>query len=350
VSQAFSPDIDPALICRAVRRETHDVRTFVFAPRTGDYVAFEAGQFLTFAFPVDGKIIERCYTIASPPTRPGVVSITVKRVPGGPVSNWLHDHMKPGMVVNAIGPNGIFTLPEGPAPKLLLLSGGSGITPVMSMLRTLYDRAEEADLVFAHSARTGDDVIFQDELGLMARHMPGLRLAYISETAHWRDRWAGFRGRLDRGIIEHLAPDLAQRRVLTCGPAGYMAAVRGLLGEMSFDMSRYHQESFDLSAPLPAVEVETVIAGESAGFRVQFSSSGKEAVCDARTTVLAAARAMDLMIPASCEKGVCGTCKSKLVSGEVEMTHGGGIRPREIAMGLFLPCCARPKTDLVVER
>src|SRR5699024_10102077 len=130
-------ELDEQLVCTEIIDVTHDVKSFVLAT-TDDMgagevgLAFDPGQYLTVTVTVDGEEVQRCYTIASPPTRPGPVTITVQRVPGGPVSNWLHDHLRVGEVIRAAGPHGQFSLANHPASKYLFLSAGSGITPLMS--------------------------------------------------------------------------------------------------------------------------------------------------------------------------------------------------------------------------
>lgn len=349
-------DAEDDLVCRAVVDETHDVRTFTFAAERPANFRFKPGQFLTFELPVTGGepgagSIHRCYTIASPPTRPEMVSITSKRVPGGPGSNWLHDMLRPGVRLRATGPAGEFVLPRAPAGPLLLLSAGSGITPSMSMLRTLHDRAEDRDVVFVHSARSPGDIIFRDELALMARRMPRLRLAHIVERTTGEPGWAGLVGRLDERALALLVPDLGVREVYCCGPAPYMEAVRGLLDGAGFDRGRYHEESFSFEQ-LPGAVVEEVdeSVAAAAGHSVVFAKSGRTVVCPPGMTILEAARQAGLRLPHACAKGVCGTCKSLKVSGRVDMRHGGGIRPREIDQGLVLICCSRPLEDVVIDR
>jgi ferredoxin-NADP reductase len=147
------------LLCCAVHDQTHDVKTFSF--RCADFAAlsFEPGQFITLSPIIGGQTIARCYTLSSSPTRPFSFSITVKRVPGGVVSNWLHDHLKAGDRLTASGPAGNFTPVGHPATKLLYLSAGSGVTPLMSMTRASFDLAAALDIVFVHSARTPADII-----------------------------------------------------------------------------------------------------------------------------------------------------------------------------------------------
>jgi ferredoxin-NADP reductase len=348
----WDPERDETLVCVAVRDETHDVRTFVFAASEPRRFDFRPGQFLTFSFEVEGRTIPRCYTIASPPTRPDRLAISVKRQPGGAVSPWLHATLRPGARVAVAGPMGDFCAAAEAPGKRLFLSGGSGVTPLMSMTRAAYDLGAASDLVFVHAARTPDDIVFRAELAAMARHWPGLRTAFVCEADSPGESWGGFRGRLSLPMLRLIAPDLLEREVFCCGPAPFMAAVRAMLDEAGFDRAAYHEESFDF-AGLPAAEraeatrAETEIA---AGFMVEFTKSGRTIRCPPGSTVLDAARAEGLRLPSSCAKGMCGTCKSRMLSGKVEMNHAGGIRQREIDAGLVLLCCSRPLADLVVER
>lgn len=357
--QPWDPERDDQLVCVAVRDETHDVKTFVFAAPEPRRFEFRPGQFLTFDFEVDGREIPRCYTIASPPTRPDRVAISVKRQSGGVVSPWLHATMRPGRRVAVAGPMGDFHPGAGAAGRHLLLSGGSGVTPLMSMTRAAYDLADgTADIVFVHAARSPADILFRAELASMARQWPALRTAFVCETDSPDESWTGHRGRLSPPMLHLLAPDLLEREVFCCGPAPFMAAVRAMLDEAGFDRARYHEESFDFEALSPAVH-EDVVQAEAAlaepepvatGFAVQFVKSGLTIQCPATSTVLDAARGAGLRLPSSCTKGMCGTCKSRLVSGRVEMNHAGGIRQREIDAGMVLLCCSRPLADLVVDR
>jgi len=355
----FDAETDEILVCRQVRIETHDVKTFVFATPEPRLFRFKPGQFLTFDFPVGAETVQRCYTIASSPTRPDTLSITVKRVPGGPVSNWLHDTMAPGMTVRALGPMGEFTCADHPAEKYLFLSGGSGVTPLMSMSRAFHDLGEARDIVFVHAARSPADIVFRGELDVMARASTAFKVAHVVESDAGEPGWPGFRGRLSLAMLALIAPDFHERTVFTCGPAPFMAAVRRILAEAGFDMARYHEESFNFAELADGEKAEVEVADAAlagverptvASFRVEFTKSGKVIECPADRTVLTAARQAGLRLPSSCSKGLCGTCKSKVVSGKVEMSHAGGIRQREIDDGFALLCCSKPLGDLVVDR
>jgi ferredoxin-NADP reductase len=349
----WDPDRDHLLVCRAVRTETHDVKTFVLTAGEPRRFIYKPGQFLTFEFEIDGEIVHRCYTISAAPTRPNAVSITVKRVAGGPVSNWLHDNLKPGATVKAVGPMGEFTCFDHPVGRYLFLSGGSGITPLMSMARTFHDLGEPRDVVFVHNARSPADIVFRSELELMDRHSEGFRFVPVCEGDTPHEAWGGYRGRLSAAMLALIAPDFLERNIYVCGPSPYMAAVRDMLRAAGFDMARHHEESFNFEELSGAQQANVIEAEQESAakiYRVEFAKTRRVIECPEGTSVLEAARRAGVRLPSSCTKGICGTCKSKVLSGTVEMQHAGGIRPREIEAGMRLLCCSRPTSDLVIDR
>lgn len=336
--------------CLSVVAETHDVKTFTFHSPDYPALAYEPGQFLTVSPQIDGQSVSRCYTLSSTPTRPFTFSITVKRVPGGVVSNWLHDNLKAGDAMAASGPAGIFTPVAGPARKLLYLSAGSGITPLMAMTRAAADLHADLDIVFVHSARTPKDIIFRDELARLERSMPRLRTLFFCEGTGDEPDWKGPIGRLSIDELQQRIPDFMERSVFTCGPKGYMDAAKSLLGSAGFDLTRYHQESFDISAEAVLEPVRTTDPGLAQDvFTVRLARSGKEFTMSADQTVLSAAKKAGAVVPSSCSQGVCGTCKTAVLEGSVDMSHNGRIRQREIDKGLRLLCCSRPTSNLVID-
>jgi ferredoxin-NADP reductase len=273
--------------------------------------------------------------------------VTVKRVPGGRISNWLHDTLIPGATIRANGPLGHFVRPPG--RKLLLLSGGSGITPVMSMVRELVDSCDPADVVFMHAARTPQDLIFRDELACIARKLKGLRLHFLPESVAGEPSWSGLTGRISIDYVRLAVPDIADRIVMCCGPAPFMVAARHIATELGVADANYLEESFDAAViDEPIIPVVQEVAAKT--FQVTFSKQSRSIEVAGEQTVLSCAKKAGVRIPSSCANGVCGTCKSKLTSGSVDMSHNGGIRQREIDAGLFLPCCSKPLSDLVIER
>jgi ferredoxin-NADP reductase len=349
----WDAEADDVLVCRAVRQETHDVKTFVFSGRSPRRHSFKPGQFITLDLIIDGRAVNRCYTIASSPTRPHLIAMTTKRFAGGVVSPWMHDTLKPGDEIRAIGPMGEFNCVDHASAngKYLLLSAGSGITPMMSMARSFHDLALETDVLFLHSARSPADIIYRAELALMARS-PGFRAVPICEHDSLGESWTGLRGRVSLPMLQMVAPDLMEREVFACGPAPYMAGIRAMLVQAGFDMARYHEESFNFDdlAPVDAALAPPANWDVAKTYKVEFTKSRRTIEVPADMHVLAAARAAGMRLPSSCARGLCGTCKSKLVSGEVSMQHQGGIRQREIDAGMVLICCSKPLSDLVIDR
>jgi ferredoxin-NADP reductase len=347
----FIEELDEALICTQIRDVTHDVKSFSLETVEPQRLQFDAGQYLTIRVEIDGAEVERCYTISSPPTRSRALTITVKRVPGGPVSNWLHDNLTVGDKLHVSGPLGRFSMVHHRAPKYLFLSAGSGITPLMSMTRTLHDQCDPAELIFVHNARTPRDIIFRDELDDIAAR-PGVQVHTICEANSLTEEWTGISGRLTLPTLLEIAPDLTDREIFVCGPMPYMNAVRDMLASTGVDLQRYHDESFDLatsnrqSAPS---QPETSNASPETGYAIEFRRSGATLVCRADETILDAALRNGLNPPSSCAEGVCGTCKSTVISGTVDMAHAGGIRPREIAQNMILICCSTPLDDVVID-
>ena len=356
--------LDPELLTGPVEvtgitQVTHDVKTFELRAGWMPAVDFAPGQYVTMRITELG--LERCYSISSAPFGTNIFTITVKRVPGGAVSTHLHDNVQVGDRLHVDGPYGLFSTSFHQAEQHLFLSAGSGITPIMSMVRSLLARQGGlgTDIVFIHSASTPLDIIFRAELEQLAE-VAGVSVTILCSRDSEVETWAGRRGRIDAATLAEVVPDAADRETFVCGPGPYMDAVRPLLAEAGVPSARTHEESFVFATSpadrLAKADARAKAAGTSAvgatgvSHAVEFRVSGCVVDCDESTTVLDSALDAGLSVPSSCSEGACGTCKSVLVSGEVEMKHAGGIRPKEIAAGKFLPCCSTPLTDLVVER
>lgn len=346
----WEPEHDDTLVCVDVHQETHDVKSFTFVSPQRKHFAFESGQYFLFDFQVGAEVESRCYSISSSPHRANAFTVTVKRVPDGKVSNWLHDNLASGATVKAHGPLGHFIAPSGRPRKLVLLSGGSGITPVMSIVRDLADSCEPADVIFIHAARSPLDLIFREELSSLAKRMKGLRLHFLPETVTGERSWPGLTGRISPQFLKLAVPDIADRIVMCCGPAPFMAAARNIAGELGVPTASYIEESFDAAV---VEDGETAGAREMAAgkvFQVEFVKQAKKIEVASDQSVLSCAKKSGVRLPSSCANGVCGTCKSKLLSGSVDMNHNGGLRQREVDAGFFLPCCSKPLSDLTIDR
>ena len=335
----------------AVSDEVPDVKTFTFRSDNQTWFRYRPGQFITLELPVGDEPIFRTYTLSSSPSRPLSIAVTVKAQADSIGTRWMFDNLRPGDYVRAYGPAGDFSHHGHPAASYLFLSAGSGVTPMMSMLRWFNDCAPWTDVVFINCARRPEEIIFRKELELLGSRMPRLSLGFLVEERSPHEGWAGHVGRIDAVRLPLLAPDFRDREVFCCGPAPFMAAVRDMLENSAFEMERYHQESFAATPAEPSPVISDEQSADDMGDQraIHFTLSGVEGVCAPDQTVLQAARAHGLRIPAACESGLCGTCKVLKTKGRVDMIHNGGILDDEIEEGYILACCSRPMTALEVE-
>ncbi|WP_083704589.1 hybrid-cluster NAD(P)-dependent oxidoreductase [Motiliproteus sp. MSK22-1] len=329
------------LRCVRVIEETADVKTFRFQTETDHHVDYQPGQYLTLLLNIDGNEIRRCYTLSSSPTRLGHFSITVKRVTDGLVSNWLHDNLQEGSRVEAIAPEGEFHwYAADKTDKALLLSAGSGITPMLSMARYLSDTQSEAKTVFMHSARTEADLISRTELDLLAKQHSQLSLAYTL-TGDTSSHWQGGSGRLDKQRLLEVVPDISEYTVFVCGPAAFMESAKKLVMELGVPEQRYFEESFGFnSGPVKEAEKEVSLL---------FDSWDTHVMGNNQRTILEQGEDAGLDMAYSCRAGICGQCKVKVVSGEYQSFADDALSEQEKSENYVLACSCRPLSDMVIE-
>ncbi len=339
----------------AVMEEAPEVKTFTFRSDNQTWFRYRPGQFITLELPVAEEPLFRTYTLSSSPSRPFSIAVTVKAQPDSIGTRWMFDHLKPGDHLKAYGPTGTFSHHTHPAGRYLFISAGSGVTPMMSMLRWLFDCAPWTDVAFINCARQPEDIIFRRELEFLGARMPGLLLSFLVEQRSSREIWSGLVGRLDDRRLPLMVPDFQDREVFCCGPEPFMAMVRTVLASHGFDSARYHQESFGSAqadtAPAARGAMDQPAAGAepAESVPIRFVQSATAVDCLEGQSVLQAARASGVRIAAACELGLCGTCKVKKLSGDVEMIHNGGILDDEIDQGFILACCSKPLTPLEIE-
>ncbi|WP_174804448.1 hybrid-cluster NAD(P)-dependent oxidoreductase [Martelella limonii] len=303
------------LVCKAVVAETHDTKTFFFEDSRNRGFDFKPGKYATFRFHIDGKIYPRAYSLSSSPSRPHNVAITVKRAPGGTVSNWLNDNVRPGMEIDILDICGRFNYLDIPSRKPLFLSGGSGITPVMSMLQFINDTADRADLVFVHFAKTPQDIIFRDQLEFIAKRYENVALRLVVDDDCGDVGFTGATGVISASLMRSLVSDLEEREIFMCGPEGFMKAARAIAPELG--VLAVHEESFGEKVVVEATAEE--------GGPVTFSLSGMTGECRPGETVLEAALNVGVWINSSCQMGACGSCRIKVARGTVRTDDHGGI-------------------------
>ena len=310
-----------------IRQETPDVRSFVLRPNRR-WPGFAAGQHVSVAIEIRGVRHHRTYSLSSAPAD-RFLRLTVKRHADGRVSNALHDQLGVGDVVELSPPAGDFVLPKALPEKLLLLSAGSGITPVMSMLRDLHHRAPDCDVVFVHVCRTPADAIFAAELRALTASMPALRLA-IHSTAE--------RGRLDGDGIASLAPDRAERQAWLCGPTSFLEMVQA---RWEAEGLADHLACERFSGP--------VLRPSAAGVpvRVQATRSGRAFTTTGERSLLAEAETAGLAPKHGCRIGICRTCRCRMTSGTVENLRTGELSSEPGQ--LIQLCVSAARSDLELE-
>lgn len=323
--------------------------TFSFQSPSAALFNHDPGQFITLELPVPGGSVWRTYTISSSPSRPTALTLTVKAQEGSIGTRWMLDHLQKGMRLRAKGPAGKFTIAQHPARKYLFISAGSGITPMVAMTTWMYDSGREPDIVFINCARRPSEIILRDRMELMASRIVGLDVKWVVEGPDPFQPWTGYQGRFNQIMLGLMAADYLDREVFCCGPEPFMRAVREALEGLSYDMSHYHQESFN-AEPEAAEDIpEDLFPVALNQAEVAFALSGVSAKCAETDTILAAAKLAGLVIPSGCSMGICGTCKVKKTEGQVHMVHNGGITDEDIAEGYILACCSKPMGRVTVE-
>jgi 3-ketosteroid 9alpha-monooxygenase subunit B len=332
-----------SLTVAEVVRETHDSCSLVLEVPEAlrETFAYRAGQFLTFRIAVGGKRLVRCYSLASSPDTDLVHKVTVKRVGEGRVSNEVNDHIRSGSVLEAMKPAGHFCLKERPDGdrELALFSGGSGITPVISIIKTaLATTRRPLRLLYAN--RDERSIIFRRELeDLAASHPARLRIEHSLDD---RDGFVG----VERARSFAAASPAADFYI--CGPGPFMDVVEGALSGLGVGPDRIFIERFespedgDLDAPVDGeggVAVTVVLDGVSTPI-----------TCAPGETILHAARRAGLEPPFACEEAYCGCCMARVAEGKVEMKmNDGGIDAGQIAQGWVLTCQGLPKGACTIE-
>lgn len=283
--------------------ETEDAATLVIKPGWGWSFDYLPGQYMGIGVQVDGRWAWRSYSITSEPKEDqGHVAITVKAMPEGLLSSHLVRGLQPGTIVRLALPQGEFVLPDPPPPRMLFWTGGSGITPVMAMLRTFQRRATMPDVVHVHSAPSRDQFIFGDELRAMADAHP---------TLHLVENFDDVDGRVDGQRLAEVCPDWRERQAWVCGPAPMLKA------------AEHHWEKHGLASSLHVERFSVSLSTSAEGGQVRFARSDTTIQADGATTLLEAGEKAGVQMPFGCRMGICHTCVAPLKKGLVKDLRNG---------------------------
>jgi 3-ketosteroid 9alpha-monooxygenase subunit B len=328
-----------------VIRETHDACSIVFEipDELAQRFRYESGQFLTLEVRHEGKELFRCYSLASSPATETTHKVTIKRVPDGRISNWANETLKAGDVVRVLPPGGFFVLNED-SNDVHLFAAGSGITPVISIIKTaLATTSREIRLVYAN--RDALSTIFKDELdALAAKHTDRFSLTYSMDDVD---------GFVSVSRAKQYVGDRLRSEFYICGPGPFMDAVEQALSELGVDDSRVHIERF-VSPPDhdEAEDAQERAALSAAGDKpahimVYLDGATHEVPYDDGQTVLVAVQKAGLQPPFSCTDGFCGCCMARVTSGDVKMIHNDFLSKKELEQGWVLTCQSVPVTASV---
>ena len=340
-----------ALEVSEIVNETKDAISISFK-QPDTKIDYKSGQFLTLIVPVKGKEVRRAYSLCSSPFTDSDLTVAVKRVDNGLMSNWLPDNLKVGDAIRIMEPMGVFTTEYSASNKrhLILFAGGSGITPMMSIIKSTLSQEPNSIISLIYANRNIESIIFKDQLDQLATDYEGrLHLIHILDDAPMN--WQGHSGLLNHDMLVQIlerVPSWEDTTYLMCGPEGMMKNVENLLSEQNIDKSKIFKESFvagtidktdddGSSAAEGAKEVTVVYDGEEHKFAVEPD-----------TTILETALDMGIDLPYSCQSGLCTACRGKCLSGKVKLDEEEGLSEAELEEGYVLTCVGHPITDDVV--
>ena len=326
---------------------THNVKTFRFTPPTGDRLPFDylAGQFLTLHVAPCGIPTSRSYTIASTPTWRDRIEITVKREDHGLVSRWLHDELKVGDEIDVEAPNGTFIFSAREADSVVLIAGGVGITPMMSTTRYLTETRWPGKIYLVLGFQAPRDFIFRDEITALASSNTNLRVT-VTMSRPGDEPWSGTVGHVDGRLLASAVPAIGNRRAHICGPPAMMDAVKVALLQLGMHEANIGTEAFGTIKRDPTAK--TAASNEIAGQAV-FQASNTTMPVAVDTTLLDAADAASIFIDNACRSGTCGSCRVKLLAGNVSMAVQDALTEQDRANGYILACQAKIRGDVTID-
>jgi ferredoxin-NADP reductase len=329
------------LLLAQTEQQTHDTKTLRFQIPKERQLRAKPGQFLTFQWTIDGRRVTRSYTISSS-VHENYVEITSKRMENGWVSVFLNERAKPGLAVEASGPYGRFYFDETLHKSIVLVAAGSGITPMISMLRYIDNLELATPVRLLYCVRTSADIIFENELVRLSRSVPNFK--YEVCLSRPDPTWKGRSGRLTQEFVTRNVTDLDSPTFFLCGPKGFMDNARQILSTLDVNQDRILQESFGESNPTADSRSPENRPAET----VVFIHSQRVCQASVGGTLLDLAEKNGVQIPYGCRQGLCGTCATRVLSGAVQMDVDAGLTAEQKKAGFVLPCVSRAEGTVVV--
>jgi len=338
-----------------VVNETKDAISIVFE-QPAEKISYKAGQFLTFIIAVNGKEIRRSYSLCTSPFIDSDLAVTVKRVDQGVMSNWLPENVKAGYIIRVMEPMGQFTTEFSKNNKrhIVMFAGGSGITPMMSIIKSVLSQEPESVVSLIYCNRDIDSIIFKNELDKLQTKDEGrLHVIHILDNAPMN--WQGYSGLLNHDMLTKLFERIPNWSVdkttyLMCGPEGMMKNVEDLLANRAIPKEKIFKESFVQGTIDKDSKKETASTSDTKTREVTIRYDGQEykVPVPPHKPILETALDAGIDLPYSCQSGLCTACRSKCLSGKIKMDEEDGLSQSERAEGYVLICVGHPLTDDVV--
>jgi ring-1,2-phenylacetyl-CoA epoxidase subunit PaaE len=345
------------LTVKEIVAETKDAISIAFEQPAKGAISYKSGQFLTLIAPVQGKEVRRAYSLCSSPFVDKDLVVSVKRVDKGLMSNWLPDNLKVGAKLKVMEPMGQFTTEYKKENKrhLILFAGGSGITPMMSIIKSLLTQEPDSICSLIYCNRDIDSIIFKNHLDKLQTTYEGrLHVIHVLDNAPMN--WQGYSGLLNKEMLTKLferIPDwgIDKTTYLMCGPEGMMKNVDTLLAEHKIPLAKIFKESFVMGViDKPKKEEPTKSTSEKKARQVTIRYDGNEykIMVEPNRTILETALDKGIDLPYSCQSGLCTACRGKALSGQVKLDEEEGLSKSEREEGYVLTCVGHPMTDDVV--
>lgn len=344
------------LVVKDIIKETADAITIVFEQPASGNIAYKSGQFLTLIVPVDGKEVRRAYSLCTSPFVDPDLAVTVKRVEKGLMSNWLPDNLKVGDTMKIMTPTGHFTTEYSSDGKrhIIMFAGGSGITPMMSIIKSVLTQEPNSIVSLIYCNRDIDSIIFKEKFDSLQTDYEGrFHVIHILDSAPMN--WQGLSGLLNHEMLKTLferIPDWGHEHstYLMCGPEGMMKNVESLLELQKIPKDRIFKESFVQGTIDKETKKDEAVSDEIIERVVTIKYEGNEykVTVPPDKTILETALDDGIDLPFSCQSGLCTACRGKALSGKVKLDEEEGLSQSERNEGYVLTCVGHPLTDDVV--
>jgi ring-1,2-phenylacetyl-CoA epoxidase subunit PaaE len=342
------------LTVKEITKETSDTITISFWQPIHQAVSYKAGQFITLIIDIEGKKVRRSYSMSSSP-REASLAITIKKVKDGLVSNYLFNNLKVGDAIEVMEPMGHFVAETKPDAErnIVMFGGGSGVTPLMSIIKTILPAEPKSKVYLVYGSRNEEDIIFKKQLDqLEIEYKNRLKVVHVLTKPSYT--WTGYKTRINQAsavifLKQDIGLHIPDAEYYLCGPEGMMEQVTNALKLFNVPSDQIHKEHFvDTHHKTEVVEIEEDDSLKQQTVTIKYEGKDYSLVVKPNETILEAALNQDIDLPYSCQAGMCTACMGKCVEGKVIMDEEDGLTDKEISQGYVLTCVSHPASAGVV--